>query len=159
MATEAFAKVEHDYGNGFGSIPQYAVKIDGLVGLSSAASATIANYIESPFGEDMIIIDAYMCITTVDATGSADFDIGIGDDAAMTNAEDTIFNAPSYDTATVLKGLVVSGVAGVARPIWKKKGATTNSFICCQQNGNVDASSLVYNLILIVAPYAKFQAT
>ena len=158
MSTAVVAKVEHDFGPGMGSIPQYAVKIDGYVGLSAAASETVANYTVSPFGEDMIIMDAYMCITTEDAQ-NADLDIGIADDAIATNAEDNIFNAPTNTAVAVLKGTVVPGVAGVARPIWKALGASTNSFITAQQNGNVDASSLVYNLILICAPYSMFKAT
>lgn len=157
MATSVTAKVEHDY-HGMGSIPQYAVKIDGYVGLSSAASETVVNYTVSPFSEDMIILEAYMCITTVDAQ-DADLDIGIADDADATNAEDNLFDSPTNTAAGVLKGIAVSAITGVARPIWKATGSSTNSYITAQQNGNVDASSLVYNLILICAPYAKLQAT
>ena len=157
MATAVTAKVEHDY-HGMGSIPQYAVKIDGYVGLSSAASETVANSTVSPFSEDMIILEAYMCVTTLDAQ-DADLDIGVADDADATNAEDNLFDSPANSAVGVLKGIAVSAITGVARPIWKATGATTNSYITAQQNGNVDASSLVYNLILIVAPYAKFKAT
>jgi hypothetical protein len=157
MATAITAKVEHDY-HGMGSIPQYAVKLDGLVGLSSAASETVANYAVSPFSEDMIILEAYMCITTEDAQ-NADLDIGIADDATATNAENNLFDAPTNTATGVLKGIAVSAITGVARPIWKAAGSSTNSYITAQQNGNVDASSLVYNLVLICAPYAKFKAT
>ena len=157
MATSVTAKVEHDYGS-MGSIPQYAVKIDGYVGLSSAGSETVANYTVSPFSEDMIILEAYMCITTEDAQ-DADLDIGIADNAAATNAEDNLFDSITNTAVGVFKGIAVSAITGVARPIWKAVGSSTNSFITAQQNGNVDSSSLVYNLVLIVAPYAKFKAT
>jgi hypothetical protein len=159
MATEVTAKVEHDY-HGMGSIPQYAVKLDGYVGLSSAASETVANYTVSPFAEDMIILAAYMCVTTVSATGSADFDIGIADDADGSNNGDELFDAiTTYSTLGVYEGLATEAVTGGARPIWKATGSTTDSYIVAQQNGNVDASDLVYNLVLVVAPYAKFKAT
>jgi len=159
MANEVIAKVEHDYG-GQGSIPQYAVKLDGFVGLSAAASETVCSYAESPFDEDMVILEVYMCVTTGDATGSADFDIGLADKADGTNNDDSLFNAPTaYSAAGVLEGLAVHAITGRANPIWKAKDSATDSFVVAQQNGNVDASDLVYNLLLICAPYAKFKAT
>jgi hypothetical protein len=155
MATEVQALVAHDYGPGFGAIPRYAVKCTGLVGLSSAASETVANYIESPFGEDVVITEAYLRVTALDAQ-DADMDIGLADDAAGTSADDTIFDSPANDALAVLRGLVVAGVAGVATPIWRKKGYATDSFITAQQNGNADASTLTYDLILVCSPLAKF---
>lgn len=155
MATEITPVVEKDYGS-LGTIPYYAVKLEGLVGLSAAESETVVNYAESPFNEDMVVVDAYMVITTVDAQ-DADLDIGIADDATATNAEDNLFDSPANSAAGVLQGTVVTGVVGVARPLWLKNGSATNSFITAQQNGNVNASSLVYNLILIVAPYNAFK--
>lgn len=160
MANAVVAKIEHDYGAGLGSVPKQAVKLDSFVGLAAAATETVCSYAESPFGEDMVVLEAWMCVTTIDATGSADFDIGIADDAAGTNNDDLLFNAPTiYGVAGVYQGLVVPGVTGIIRPIWKAKGTATKSFVVAQQNGNVDASSLVYNLILVVAPYSKFKAT
>jgi hypothetical protein len=155
MSTAVTAKIKRQYDQG-GSIPKMAVTLPGCVGLASASSETVANYCESPFGEDVVILEAYMDITTVDAQ-DADLDIGVADDAIGTSAEDNIFDSPANDTATVLRGLIVAGVAGVACPIWKAKGAATNSFITTQQNGNVDSAALVYNLILVVAPISAFN--
>ena len=157
MATEVNAKVAHNYGS-LGSIPQYAVKIDGYVGLSSAASETVTNYTVNPFNEDMIILAAYMCITALDAQ-DADLDIGIADDTAAVNAEDNLFDSPANSALGVLEGLVAKDGIGVSLPIWEASGTATNSYITAQQNANVDSSDLVYNLILIVAPYSKFKAT
>ena len=156
MATAIVAKVEHDY-HGMGSIPQFAVKIDGCVGLTTTG---LANYVANPFGEDMVILNVYMCVTTVDATGSADFEIGLADDtSAATNGKEFFDNITTYTTAGVYEGLATEAVTGGSRPIWLKAGTSTDSYVTVYQVGAVDASSLVFNLILIVAPYAKFKAT
>jgi hypothetical protein len=157
MATSVSAKVTKQFSQG-GAIPKEAVVLKGYVGLAAAASETVANYTESPFGEDMVVLEAYMVVTTVDSTGSADFDIGIADTATGTSNDDSLFDAiTTYSTAGVYQGLVAQAVTGGARPIWKAKGTATDSFIVAQQNGNVDASSLVYNIVLVVAPYSAFK--
>jgi len=155
MATSKDALVKSQFG-GMGVVQQYGVKITGYVGLSSAASATIANYTVSPFTHDMVILAAYMDITTVDAQ-DADLDIGIADDADGTNQEDNLFDSPANTAAVVLEGLAVQTIAGKALPIWKAAGASTNSYITAEQNGNVDASSLVYNLLLVCARKSDFD--
>lgn len=156
MATEVIAKVEHDYGS-TGSIPQYAVKIDGCVGL---ASAGLANYTPNPFSEDMVVMSVFMCVTTVDATGSADFEIGLADNTSTaTNGKEFFDNITTYSTEGVYEGLATEAITGGARPVWTVAGSGTDSYVTVYQNGSVNASDLVFNLILIVAPYAKFKAT
>lgn len=156
MATEITAKVEHDYGSA-GSIPQYAVKIDGIVGL---ATAGLTSYTPNPFSEDMVVMNVFMCVTTVDSTGSADFEIGLADDtSASTNGKEFFDNITTYTTKGIYEGMALRAITGGARAVWTVAGTGTDSYVTVYQNGSVDASDLVFNLILIVAPYAKFKAT
>lgn len=156
MATAVTAKVEHDY-HGMGSIPQYAVKIDGCVGLTTTG---LANTVINPFNEDMVVMSVYMVVTTVDDTGSADLEIGLADDtSAATNGKEFFDNITTYSTTGVYEGLATQAITGGARPVWTVAGTATDSYVTVYQTGAVDASSLVFNLILIVAPYAKFKAT
>lgn len=124
-------------------------RFSGLGGLSAAAAETVVNYIVNPFGEDVYILDALMHIRTVDAQ-DADLDIGIADDAAGTNADDSLFDSPANSALGILAGLAVHAIAGRALPKWAKAGAAADSYITTQQNGNVDASSLVYDLYLLI---------
>ena len=155
MATEVKAvfKGEAD-SNG---IRAFWMMLPGYGGLSAAASETVVNYTENPLYEDLLLLDWYMAIYEEDAQ-DADLDIGIANDAAGTAADDTIFDSPVNTAETVLDGKPTGALNGtVSRPIWKAKGSSTDSFITSQQNGNVDAADLKFNLVLHVAYLKDFS--
>jgi hypothetical protein len=154
MATEVKARILGDaQSNG---IRTFWMKIPGYVGLSAAASETVANYTENPLYEDLIILDKYMVVYEEDAQ-DGDLDIGFSDDAIGTNADDALFDSPANTAEGVLCGMVAGNVDGtVARSIWRARGSTADSFITSQQNGNADVSSLRFNLLLLVAYLKDF---
>lgn len=156
MATEIIPTIMGEaLSNG---IRRFHIALNGCVGLSSAASETVANYAQNPLYEDLVILNSYMVIYEEDAQ-DADFDIGIADDAIATNPQDDIFDSPVNTAEAVLYGTVQGAVNGsVAKPIWRAKGSSTDSYITTQQNGNVDAADLRYNLVLEVV-YLKDLAT
>lgn len=153
LGTVAYARTEKVFGQ-LGAIPQYAVKVDGLIGNSEALACV--NYIESPFDHDVVILEAYIDITTVAAVAT-DLDIGTADDGEATGLTVDIFDGITTTAAGIQEGLAVRAIAGVAKPIWTAKDSANDSFICTDQNGAVDASALVYNLILVVAPESAFE--
>lgn len=150
MATEITPTLIKSAGES-GACREFWVKSTGWVGLSSAASETVANYMLSPFASDVYIIEALMEITTEDAQ-DADLDIGISNDADATEADDSLFDSPANDSAVVLSGFTPRDLAGTVRPKWANKDSATDAYITSQQNGSVDASSLVFNLYLKCIP-------
>ena len=154
MATEIVAKIDKQYGL-MGVLPQIAVKIEGCVGVNASGAPVLANYVESPFKEDMVIVEAYMDIKTP-AGGAAQQDIGTADDAANTGANNEIFVDPANNVAAILSGLAVGSVAGRACPVWKAKDSADQSFITSIFN-TVDASAMKFNLILVCTPKAALD--
>jgi len=147
MATEVFINTKKTkLGEALGI---NLVRIAGLGGLASAASETIVNYIESPFADDVYILRAWAHIKTADAQ-DADMDIGIADDKDGTNCDDSLSTSLVNSAKGVLRLAAAQDGAGVACPLWKKKGSAAGSFIVAEQNGNVDASDLEYDLYLEV---------
>jgi len=155
MSTPTAAEITPTFkqtaGGGQGAVREFWVAMKGFVGAADCDSESVTNYVESPFNFDVYIIEALMMIHTADAQ-DADFDIGIADDASATNAEDNIFDSPVNTAAGALKGLPGAAAGTTSLPRWKAKGSTTNSFITVQQNGDVDTSSLDFDLFVKCIP-------
>ena len=134
-----------------GAIRESWVAMKGFVGAADCDSESVTNYVESPFSYDVYIMEALMVIHTADAQ-DADFDIGIADDATATNAEDNIFDSPVNTGTGALKGLAGAAAGTSSLPRWKAADSSTNSYITVQQNGDVDASSLDFDLFVKVIP-------
>jgi len=141
-----------------GAIATQVVKVDGLTG--HATGATVIDIMESPFNVDMLILEAYVCITTVDAN-DADLDIGFADRESGLNYGEEIGANVAHDTAGVLQLLQwTPAVTGVSPPIWKAPNSdrtATDSWIATYGNNSADSSDLVYNLILVLAKESDFN--
>jgi len=161
MATEITASYTR-YPTTKGAVREFWLKATGLVGLSSAATATIANYIENPYYKDLVIIEAAIYVTTASGNVATDLDIGLADDAAGTNigAElaDGLVAATLNTTGVKELGIVHAIAAPPVQPIWKAKNYATDGFICTIQRGNVNASALVFNLLLCCVPLEDMTA-
>ncbi len=123
------------------------VRIKGMGGLSAAASETVVNYIVNPFNEDVYILRGLAHIRTEDAQ-DADIDLGIADDAAGTSNDDSLSTSLVNSAKGLQRLMAALDGVGVAAVKWAKSGTATDSYIVAQQNGNADASSLVYDLYL-----------
>jgi len=140
-----------------GAIGKFAIRVDGLVGSDSAGQM---DSFENPFQEDMVILEAYVAITTL-AANDADLDIGLADDEDGTNKGAEIVDS-LIDTGVAIHAykLNTPAVTGVAFPLWKAADAendAVDSWISCWQNGSSDSSALVYNLILVLARESDFE--
>jgi hypothetical protein len=143
-----------------GGCREFWLRFPGLRGNSDAGTAADDLYYkENPYSEDLVVLDALAVITTLDAQ-DADIDVGLADDAAGTNAGAEIFDSIVNSAAGVFEGTVAQAAAGTgAKCIWKAKGTTTDAFLCVIQQGDVDASSLRWNLLLKVIPYKDLVNT
>ncbi|MFC1924300.1 hypothetical protein ACFLXA_02920 [Chloroflexota bacterium] len=137
-----------------GAVRDFWMKFPGLRAASDADSpGGIIYYLENPFKQDLVILEALAVITTVDAQ-DGDIDVGLADDADGTSVGAEIFDSIVNTAAGVFAGLAASAVAGTtSRPIWKAPGSSTDSFLCIDQNGDADVSALRWNLLLRVIPY------
>jgi len=136
-----------------GAIREYWLRIPGLSGASDCDSVDLPiYYLLNPFQMDLVVMDALAVITTLDAN-DADIDVGLGDDAAGTNNGAEIIDSLVNSAAGVLEVMTVNAITGVSRPIWKKPGTSTDSYLIVNQKGDVDASQLRWNLFLKVIPY------
>lgn len=155
MATEIIASLTR-YPVTRGACREFWIKATGLVGLSSASSATVANVIENPYYEDLAIMEAYIYITTASGNVATDLDIGVADSVTGTNigAElaDGLVAASLNSTGVRRLGIVGSISAPPLRPIWKAKGVATDSFIATIQRGDYNASALRFNILLNCSP-------
>lgn len=156
MATEIKAINASQFAQS-GSIGKFAIKIEGMVGTTSA---TVVNVTENPFGEDMLILEAYVAITALDST-DADMDIGLADSVTGSNYGSEIVDS-FVNSAKVIHTfkLHTPAVTGVSFPIWKAANSTrtaVDSWIASYQNGSSDSADLVYNLILVLAREADFN--
>jgi len=138
-----------------GACREFWLKFPGLRGASDqdAGGNDDIYYFENPYSEDLVILDALAVITTLDAE-DGDIDVGLADDATGTNVGAEIFDSIVNTAVGVFEGTVAQAIAGTgAKCIWKAKGSTTDSFIDIVQNGDVDASSLRWNLLIKVIPH------
>jgi hypothetical protein len=132
-----------------GACRQFFVRIPGFAGAPDCDAASIVHYIANPFGMDVVITEAYVNITALDAQ-DADMDIGLADDAAGTNSGVEICDSLVNSAVGVKRCLVALDGVGVTAPIWKASGA--DSYITSKQNADVDAADLAFNLILRCVP-------
>jgi len=116
--------IPKQYSN-MGAIPQLAIKFDGCNNVASGGTYTL-----NPFGEDMVIMEAYIYVVTADSTNGT-IDIGLDDDAG------------AVDTTTV-------------RPIWLKAGSGTDSYLSIVPGSTAGTGDADFNLILIIARKADF---
>jgi hypothetical protein len=144
--------------DGSGALQDFWMRFPGLRGASDqdAGGNDVIYYLESPFFENMVILEALATITTLDAQ-DADIDIGIVDDAAGTDSLTgvaVICDSLVNTAAGVFRVMTPEAVAGTtAAPIWKAKGTAAGSFLSIKQNGDVDAAALRWNLAIRVIPY------
>ena len=142
---------------GRGAVDKFAIRVVGLVGSDAAGQM---DSFENPFGVDVLILEAYVAITTI-AANDANMDVGLADDVDGTSKGSEIC-ASIIDTGVAIHAykLHTPAVTGVAFPIWKAANSTNNaadSWISCWQNGSSDSSALRYNLILVVAKESDFN--
>jgi len=135
-----------------GACREFWIRIPGLSAASAASTAGPMYYLLNPFAQDMVVLNALAVITTVDAQ-DGDIDCGLGDSAAGANDGAEIIDSLVNTATGVYECTVVQAPAGGAKAIWKKSGTSTDSYLCIAQNGNVDASSLQWHLLLKLIPY------
>ncbi len=137
-----------------GACREYWLRIPGLSAASACTSTSLPiYYLLNPFQMDMVVVQALVVITTVDAH-DGDIDIGLGDDAAGTSDGAEICDSMVNTAAGVFEVMAPNAVAcTTSRPIWKKPGTSTDSYLIVAQNADADVSSLLWNLFLKVIPY------
>ena len=158
MATTVVATFVKQAGES-GAVREFWIKMEGLVGLAAAGAGKVVNAIENPFQEDLAIIEAIVDVTTA-ANVAADINISPADDKDGTNIDATgtiadALVAAALGTTQKVAVLAPTALAGVVRPIWKAPNAdhdAVDSWIATYQTGAVDASGLVYNLLVKVIP-------
>ncbi len=135
-----------------GIIREIWIKASGLTGLVSAATPTVVNALQNPFNDDLVIVGASLYVATASGAVATDMDIGLADDAAGTNIGAELADglvAATLDAVGVKElGAVHAIGAPPAEVIWKAKGAATDSYVATIQRGNLDAHTLVANLLL-----------
>ena len=135
------------------------VKVIGLTG--HATGGCLVDTFENPYGEDVLIIEAYAAITTLSAT-DGDIDIGLADDEAGTNKGAEIVDSMVHSAVAIHTYLLhTPAVTGVSYPIWKAANAAhtaVDSWIACWQNTSADSSAVRYNLILVCVREADFNS-
>ena len=156
MATTITALCEKQYGPS-GDIHKYAVQMRDLPGTTT--STTVVSVAENPFGEDMIILEAFTHVTTV-ATADADMDIGLADDEDGSNHDNVIVDSLADNALGVKEYLIHTiAAAGAAPLIWKAPNAAHNaadSWIATYQTNTSASSDLRFNLTLVVCREAIF---
>lgn len=136
-----------------GAARDFWMRFPGLrANASGGTNADDIYYKENPYGKDLVILQALAIITTVDSQ-DADIDVGLADDAIGTNAGAEIIDSLVNTAAGVLEGMATQAVTGVARPIWKAKGSSTDAFLCIIQNDATGSEDLRWDLLLRVLPY------
>jgi len=141
--------IPKQYSN-MGAIPQLAIKFDGCNNVASGGTYTL-----NPFGEDMVIMEAYIYVVTADSTNGT-IDIGLDDDALGTGIGAEIANEFVLD-AGCWKLLAAGAVdTTTARPIWLKSGSGTDSYLSIVPGTTAGTGDADFNLILIIARKADF---
>jgi len=130
----------------------------GIRGLSGASDQDSGGndhlyYILNPFQQDMVILNGYYVVTTIDAN-DGDIDVGLADDAAGTNSGAEIIDSMVHSATGVFECTIAQAVAGTGKkPIWKKPGTSTDSYITVKQATDADVSALRWHLFLQLVPY------
>ena len=141
-----------------GALREYWIKTKGMIG-SVAANAGIQNVVQNPTLVDLVILEAIINVTVASGNVVSDYDIGLGDSAAGANngAElaDGMVAATLDSTGIKELGAVHAIATPPVKPIWKAPltATTADSWLCCDQNGAVDASALRFDLYVKVIPY------
>jgi hypothetical protein len=141
-----------------GACREFWMRFPGLRGASDqdAGGNDVLYYIENPYSEDLVVLDALCVIETLDAQ-DGDIDVGLEDDAAGTDSLTTgaiIFDSIVNTAVGVFEGTIPQALAGTgAKYIWKAKGSATQAFLTVTQNGDVDAAALRWTLLVKVIPY------
>ena len=139
-----------------GAVREFWIRIPGL---SAAAAATSAGnlpmyYLLNPFNQDMVVFNALLVVTTVDATGDAVISVGLGNDATGASLGAEILSSFPNDATGVYEGTVAQAIACTgSKCIWKKPGTSTDSYLVVGQDGNLDATALRWHLLLKLIPY------
>lgn len=153
--TPSFAKSAGDNG----ALREFWIKIKGCIG-SIAANKDVQNVIQNPFNEDLMILEAFINVTIASGNVAGDYDIGLGDSSA--GASNGVELADGMAAATLntagakALGIVHAIAAPPVLPVWKAPltATTADSWLVCDQNGNVDASALRFDLYVKVIPVA-----
>ena len=138
-----------------GALREKWIGIRGLSGASDQDPAANDHlyYILNPFAQDMIIMNAYYVVTTVDAT-DGDVDVGLANDALGTGSAAEIMDSMVNTGLGVFECTVAQAIAGTgAKGIWRKEGTATDSYVTVKQNGDGDISPLRWHLFLQLIPY------
>jgi hypothetical protein len=136
-----------------GACREFWLRIDGLSAAADCDSESVLYYMQNPFHMDLVVLSSLCVITTLDAQ-DGDIDVGIADDAAGTNMDDSIFDSIVNTATGVFEGMAGQAVAGTgARPIWRRNGYTSDAYLIVMQNTDADISALRWNLFLKVVPY------
>lgn len=131
-----------------GAFPKYSIKF-------SSCDNNGGSYTLNPFGEDMLILEAYMDVGTVDTT-SGTIDVGLDDDILGTMASPTIFTEHVCNAEGLFEGLAVNAVvSNVVRPVWKKSGNA--SYLVIHEGVTAGTSDADFNILLVVAREADFE--
>ncbi len=137
-----------------GAAREFWIRIPGL----SAASDNDAGdnddlyYLENPYAQDMVILNALCVITTLDAQ-DGDIDVGLANDAEGTSVGVEVFDSIVNSATGIFEGTIVQAPAGGAKAIWRKPGTSTDSYLVVTQNADADVSDLRWHLMLQLIPY------
>lgn len=135
-----------------GSFPGYAVK---LVTCNNDVSG--GTYTLNPFSEDMVILEAYLSVTTVDGS-SGTLDVGLDDDIVGDSSDTSVFNEQLLSSTGIYEGLPANAVvSGTVRPIWKAPGSALNSFIIVEAGSTAGDAAAVFHVLLVIAREADFE--
>ena len=144
-----------------GACRDFWMRFPGLRAASDcdAGSNLDIYYLENPYGKDLVVLEALVVITTVDAQ-DGDIDIGLADDATGTNVGVEIADSLVNTAAGVFAVLSPEALARTTkRCIWKAKGSSTDAFLTVTQNADADVSDLRWTLCLRVVPYEDLVNT
>ena len=161
MATQVYPTVVQTAGEN-GACREFWVKMTGLVGVASGSSG-IVNTVENPFNEDMLIWEALIIVTAGSGAVATDFDIGLGNTAAGGSSAAELANGLSSTQLNVTGPYELSLVKAIAgpplKPLWKAPltSTTADSWLCFDQNGSVNASTLRYTCLVKVIPQADLD--
>lgn len=148
---EKEATVPNQYAQS-GCFPRYAVK---LVTCNNDVSG--GTYTLNPFSEDMVILEAYVSVTTVDGSAGT-LDVGLDNDIVGDSSDVSIFNEQLLSSLGVYEGLTANAVvSGTVRPIWKAPGSATDSYVIVEAGSTAGDAAAVFHVILIIAREADFE--
>jgi len=156
-ATQVYPDFKTSVGEG-GALREFWIKIKGCIG-SAAADKGVQNVVQNPLDMDLVILEAIINVTTESGDVAADYNIGLGDSVAGATNGDELADgmvAATLNTKGIKElGIVHAIAAPPVKPIWKAALAATtaDSWLVCDQDGDVDASALRFDLYVKVIPY------